>query len=448
MGILVGRRTYKKGHAGEVGEGRRKDYVLQLIRTPDENEGDSSLRVMEQGKGQFYLDVETEWVCEHACQLSRILPGGLSVLGLYVLCDTPAFSPKSFEGLLKMINSEIMSVGSTQPSILLHIDATRGVLSAKEQDDGLMFKPCQVQNSSILTEMVEFRCNYPLDISLDVCNDKQSVSQLIEDLIQFEVKNRIQPSCMQPKSDGLISSEQMIARYIKRDGLDHVPVSLMVPYTVRGPPALGISASTSSATGEKMSGTYVSKAHFSFQGAIECRGYVLKSEDIREAIDAIKEDVELSLRARLEILVEAAEMATEALLMGQNRNGPPSSSPKNKKETKHPLLSSLSCIGSYEPQFPQRAFLRWKQSACCYCDYIVEGDGVTEALGRIRELVGHGVVDGTTYHCSEKIRKGTKASPQTVRHSDLTSLRAFLSSCNIMVAGPIIIAIIAILYVL
>ena len=443
LGILVGRRTFKKGHAGEPGQGRTKDYILQLVRTPDENEGVSSLRVVSRGKEQFHLDVDVEWVCEHACQLARILPGGLSILGLYVLCDARAFSPKSFEGLLKLMNSQIIAAGSSHASIVIHIDSVRGVLSAKEQD-GSLFKPCEVQNSSLLTEMVEFRCTYPLELSLDMCNDKGIVSELIDDLITFEVKNRIQPMCILPKGDNLISSEQMVARYIKRDGLDHVPVSLMTPCTVQGPPALGVSSS-SGAHGEKMSGTYVKRAHFSFKGAMECRGYILKSEDIQDAVDALKQDVEISLRARLEILVEAAEMATEAL-QARQKNAPSSSSSGKEKKAKHPLLDSLSSIGSYEPQFPQRAFLRWKQSVCCYCDYIVEGDGVTEALGRIRELVGHGIVDGTTYHCSEKIANESNVRKTTQRKG--LALCALFSSCNIMVALPIIIAIIAMLYVL
>ena len=443
VGILVGRRTFKKANAGEAGTGRKKDYILQLVRTPDENEGVSSLRVVAQGKEQFLLDVDAEWVCEHACQLARILPGGLSVLGVYVLCDTRAFAPKSLQGLLKLINSEMLTAGPKNASILLHIDSSRGILSAKEQD-GSLFKPCELQNSSLLTEIVEFRCDYPLDVSLDMSNEKEVVSELIEDMIQFEVKNRIRPSCIQPKCNSLTTSEQMIARYIKRDGMDHIPISLMMPYTVVGAPALGVSsASTSDAQEEKMSGTYVKKAHFSFKGAIECRGYVMKNEDIDEALDAIKQDIELSLRARLEILVEAAEMATDALLARQK--SPVSSSSGTEKKTKHPLLDSLSMVGSYEPQFPQRAFLRWKQSACCYSDYIVEGDGVTEALARIRELVGHGIVDGTTYHCSEMIRNDVVDQMQR-KGAHLTGLHSILASCNIMVAVPIIIAILAVLY--
>lgn len=452
MGLLVGRRTFKKRSPSDGVDGgrvRAKDSILQLVRTPDEEEGTSSLRVIGQGKGQLSLDVDTEWVCEHACQVARILPGGLSVLGVYVLCDARAFNAKSLEGLLKRINSDMLTVRSDRVSLVLHVDATRAILSAKECD-GSVVKPCEIQNSSLLTEMVEFRCNYPLELCLDSCSDKEIVSELIEDLIQFEAKNRIQPARAEPNRDGLTSIEQMIARYIKRDGLDHISVSMLLPYSVRGPPALGVSpASTRGTQGEHVSGTYVPRARFAFRGVMESRAYVFKTEDFDDAILALKQDLELSLRARLDVLVEAAEMATEALSRGQQKNRVPSP-PGQVAETKHPLLNTISSIGSYEPQFPQRAFLKWKKGVCTYCDYIVEGDGVSEALDRIRELVGHGVVDGTTYHCSETIRHNSGGLQKVGTGKTcppLCGLRTMFS-CNIMLAGTVVVAILAMLYAL
>ena len=70
---------------------------------------------------------------------------------------------------------------------------------------------------------------------------------------------------------------------------------------------------------------------------------------------------------------------------------------------RHPLLARVGDIGGgYRPAFPRRAFLAWRAGGGSYCDYIVEGEGVTEALQRLAELVGADAVDPATFQCEEK----------------------------------------------
>ncbi|KAG8013851.1 Dihydropyrimidine dehydrogenase [NADP(+)] [Nibea albiflora] len=54
----------------------QRDFVIMATRTPQKEESTSAL--------------DKEWVTEHARQVSRMLPGGLSVLGVFIITDTDA----------------------------------------------------------------------------------------------------------------------------------------------------------------------------------------------------------------------------------------------------------------------------------------------------------------------------------------------------------------------
>ncbi|XP_044074401.1 protein odr-4 homolog [Siniperca chuatsi] len=58
----------------------QRDFVVMATRTPQREEP-----TLAAGKS-----LDKEWVTEHARQLSRMLPGGLSVLGVFIIADTDA----------------------------------------------------------------------------------------------------------------------------------------------------------------------------------------------------------------------------------------------------------------------------------------------------------------------------------------------------------------------
>lgn len=430
-----------------------KDFVLQLIPTPEEEEGVPTVHIKQlsgstndSGKAKkppsgrqkgpsCAVRVDNEWVTEHACQLARILPGGLSVLGIYLYCKSEEF--KSFQtsciSLLHDINREVNVVKSHgKANVVVHVDAVKAVMSAREMDGGNTLKPCELKNSSLLTDMIEIQCSYPLDVQLDITNDGQILNECIQDVISWEIDHRVKPSV--PLLMGKVpSNQQQIYDVMKHEGFSHVPFELLVPFETCGPMSLpdGIKAETR----DSMCGGYQSRGKINLSGLIECRAYVYKREQITAALEAIKEDVELSLRARLEILVEAAEMATEAMEEeNSSQNLRNKSNGETRKSRKHPMLETAGNIGSYTPHMPRRAFLKWRQGPCSYCDYVVEGDGVTEALHRMKEIVGPGKVDATTFQCKEEAPRGIRSTLSVGPKKRSHQGRAF-STCSIMLVG-------------
>ena len=83
IGLLVGKL--------EVGT---RDFVLALVPFPDwkddeEGAGGAAARA------DTALDVDEDWIVEHATQVSRMLPGGVDVVGTYAFASDAAFKTAS-----------------------------------------------------------------------------------------------------------------------------------------------------------------------------------------------------------------------------------------------------------------------------------------------------------------------------------------------------------------
>lgn len=94
MGLLIGKFSSALGRA----------FIFDLVPTPlnDSGEPASALTEPEKKKGpkpksksepadSSSLFIDKDWVAEHARQVSRMLVGGMKVVGLYVWVSDAAF---------------------------------------------------------------------------------------------------------------------------------------------------------------------------------------------------------------------------------------------------------------------------------------------------------------------------------------------------------------------
>mmetsp|Transcript_26657 Transcript_26657/g.85544 ORF Transcript_26657/g.85544 Transcript_26657/m.85544 type:complete len:142 (-) Transcript_26657:3-428(-) len=92
VGIVIGRPA--------VGA---RDFLLALVPTPlqglDGDEGGGKPKKGGKGHAHSGLSLDEGWAAEHACQVSRMLPGGLHVVGVYVCAPEGEF--KSGQGLVQ-----------------------------------------------------------------------------------------------------------------------------------------------------------------------------------------------------------------------------------------------------------------------------------------------------------------------------------------------------------
>ncbi|KAG2430621.1 hypothetical protein HXX76_010139 [Chlamydomonas incerta] len=153
--------------------------------------GKKPARAAATAAGSVAVTLEYEWIAEHARQVSRMLPGGLSVLGLYLFASEPAAaaaSPQLASVLAGMgafclpaalSSSSSSSTADAAPTelLLLHVDsgsrkqglraipAAPGTAGAGAPSG---FHPCELKYAPALGSLVCVRCWHGVDARLTV----------------------------------------------------------------------------------------------------------------------------------------------------------------------------------------------------------------------------------------------------------------------------------------
>ena len=408
------------------------------------------------------LTLDEEWIVEHAAQAARTLPGGLDILGIYILCDDKTFQAGHgvIINALKAINKEIMlsptstSAPSTSSTSLLalHIDSITAKVAAREVS-GTTLKTCEAKPSSLVANMVEMQCQFHVDLKVNLSGGKKRLHDAIREAVAWQSEHRVQPAI--PLINNKIPDlSQQIVDILKNEETS-LSIELLTPVSM--PPATLAAVGTGSGTdlppcASTGKGEYQRQAQFALEGALDCRAFVHKREPLTAAVEAIKRDVERTLLTRIDILVEAAQMASDeaqarfnaavardAKLGKQN----PASSSSSQQAPKHPFLLKLAEVDEFKPTLPRRAFLKWNTRGCSYCDYIVEGEGMSEAVQRVQELVGVDSVNASTFQCEEKLATGVLVGGVGAGNRRRGKGGKSGFECNVATVGAISVALIA-----
>lgn len=445
VGILVGRSA-----AG-------KDFLLQLVRCPDQ-EGDLPIQISasdgpaskksssgakgKAGPGGGKLSLDDDWIVEHAVQAARTLPGGLDILGIYVLCDDKSFQASHgiLLNTLKAVAEELATpTAQPVPLLALHLDAITARVSAREVA-GAALRPCEVKSSSLVSNMAEVQCQFAVNLRINLAGGRQRLHEAIRSSIAWQSQKRVEPAVALINGQVQDASQQVIDLL---GGGNTLSVELLTPIGLPAGTlaAVGAPTATESSTGK---GHYQRHAEFTLNGEIDCRAYVHKRENISAAIAAIKLDIERTLVSRCDVLVEAAEMATA--VAQEKHDAAAQKNAKAGKTTplppapKHPLVLKVSEVAAYRPALPRRAFFEWQQGGCSYCDYVVEGEGVSEAIQRIKEVMGPDSVGASSFRCGEKAAVGGEVGGASKK--GLKSSSSF--ECNAVTIGAVAAALISV----
>lgn len=441
VGVVIGRHTASKAS------------VLQLVQCPMQdsqppirvsvtdsgavkNSGGGSAKGRIGGPGAK-IDIDEDWVVEHAMQVARTLPGGLDVLGIYVLCEDRAFqkSHGTLSNVLKSVRGELTD--APDAVLVVHIDAVSAKIAAKEEAAGAL-RPCEVKGSNLLANMAAINCQYKLQLNVSLMGSNQRLHEAIQQAIQWEYDHRVIPA-LYLMNDKSVPLEKQVMELSGSDGRP-LSVRLFPPVSMLPATIAAVGPRTDSACSSS-GGEYECQATLSISNTIDCRAFVNKRENVEAAIEAVKADVQRSLLSRLDVLVEAAEMATTLAEQKASKIASQSSAVDGKKAVppRHPLLKEVNEVVGYRPVLPRRAFLEWQQGGCCYCDYIVEGEGITEVVERMNELMGEGAVNPASFQCAEK---GAAGQSMVTRGSTKSGV-AFACDYSLVAAGVVVLLAVA-----
>uniref|UniRef100_A0A8B9ENI6 Protein odr-4 homolog n=1 Tax=Anser cygnoides TaxID=8845 RepID=A0A8B9ENI6_ANSCY len=284
----------------------QRDYVIRAVRTPpkeEQKEGNTSPSKLE--------SIDEEWITAHASQVSRMLPGGLLVLGVFIIA-TPELSKDSQNALRKIIFSIEKSLTKrrlwkpaeeevSDRAALQVCSATKKIVcrTYDVQDPKSSAKPADWKYQSALSASwlsldctVNVNIHIPLlatspnhDLEKNTKNGLNRWSKQIEDsvfLINGQVKD----------DDAELLEGQKKLRGNTQYSTQISDVKVLTQLS-QG------SSHRSTATVQVCSGS------INLKGAVKCRAYVHNNKPkVKEAVQALKRDIINTLNDRCEILFE------------------------------------------------------------------------------------------------------------------------------------------------
>ena len=381
IGLLVGKL--------EVGT---RDFVLALVPFPDwkddeEGAGGAAARA------DTALDVDEDWIVEHATQVSRMLPGGVDVVGTYAFASDAAF--KTASAALTSATVEIaraanaVGVPATRSHhqradhrLVLHLSSTtrkrtlrRCVVPTSRSAPIEPTAPVEHATGRVASQMVRIDARHEIHLRLDGTDvaDGTDLRDIAARVVEAEA-TRV------AASEALLAGEfrkpdDVVAAVAEAANADTVDGARRVEAILLCPPRSTAIATSEDRGGDRLSGRATLRGdrlsgRARLRGAVSARAYAYGRESVARAVAHLKSDIIASLRARLDLLVDEAERDD-----GDTANGV---SPR-------PLAEGAP-RNAAEVRLPRRAWVRWREG-CAVCDYLVDGETAADVVERCEEVL-------------------------------------------------------------
>jgi hypothetical protein len=157
------------------------------------------------------LTVDSEWVAEHARQVSRMLVGGMEVVGIFVFATESAFKNSTaifWQAVRAVATASPIHVDGNEvvERLLLHISSSPKRLSCRScaVDSGFSsagLRPCDWKLGKVLSNLHTFVCSHPVEFRYA----SQQVGPFCGLLLSCS--DSVQSFCATEKSNRLISTE-------------------------------------------------------------------------------------------------------------------------------------------------------------------------------------------------------------------------------------------------
>lgn len=350
-----------------------RENVIHLARTPEEKGSEIGI------ESNYGLDkpeiaknlssVSEAWIADHARHVTRMLPGGMFVQGIFVTSDEDVFEdPNCFSKLRSTLNhiykglsiNEYMfgNCPYSNERLILHMSTSTKVLTCKSLEVGGLnknttLKPVEWKFSPKALSWQRLDCYYEFDeiYPVIVKNSGVSVKNQFQQILESAHKI-IESSVMfidGELKDGSESLDQLIkkkktktnTKLTQNEAPKSMHVSLFVPYENTLPETVEYLECEGS-------------IHFS--GVVSSSVFIYPKATVKEAIAAVKQDIVRSLASRFTMHCDA--LIDDNLL------------PEEKICFNEPPRRVLVPVGSLY-----------------LCDYLFPGEAPAEALLSVRELL-------------------------------------------------------------
>ncbi|KAG4200509.1 hypothetical protein ERO13_A05G217800v2 [Gossypium hirsutum] len=354
---------------GKLNSALDRGFVFDLVPTPQNDAGQPACSVLEPAKdnkkkgsksksqtsdSSSNLAIDKDWVAEHARQVSRMMVGGIKVVGIYVWASESAF--KNSTMVLCQTVKGVAEAASTleddlDERLLIHIcysprrwTCRNCTLSSNITSSSL--RPCDFKMGRVLTSLQTFKCLYNFDLRLPIYQEKTSKSETLVDVLYNGISNYVKElRGAKAVIDGnLVVNDEACTT----EGLHEV--ELLLPF---------------------MKDMYIEACSqkdvvgvVNFTGSLCSFSFLNSKEPISQAFADIKDDIIRSLRSRLDIICDEADEDPGPIDNGIKEAGNDLASEKPVSQL---VLHSLrkNCNLS----LPRRVFVPWL-AGTYICDYL------------------------------------------------------------------------------
>lgn len=375
---------------GKLGGSKaNRDYLFALIPTP-QNEGLEPAALVSENaepkpgrsdkkkssKGKSVADssslmIDVEWVGEHARQVSRMLVGGLHVIGIYVWASENAVRNSTL-----ILWQVVKAVAKAAPvyanveedeRILVHISYSPRRWSCRTCNldsnfTSMSFRPCDLKLTKLLSTLQTFRSTYNFDVRLALfqedirkANNMKKILMKAISLLADQLKS------VKALLDGTLITEETISV----PGGPH-EIELLLPFA----DVKSLEADSS----EEVVGLVA------FSGTVFAQAYNFPRDPLLQAVEDLKADIITSLKSRLEILSEDVEEAP-ASIVSEDTN-----SNENSSVLEQDPLFSCNWSEPCSFVFPRRVLVPWLDGIFI-CDYLQSKETFQDLFERCEELM-------------------------------------------------------------
>ncbi|XP_010553851.1 PREDICTED: protein odr-4 homolog [Tarenaya hassleriana] len=363
---------------GKLSSAVDRGFVFDLIPTPNNDAGEPACSVMEakderkkssrsksQSSDASSLSIDSDWVAEHARQVSRMLLGGMKVVGVYVWA-----SDSSFKNSTMMVCQAIKGVAdavqhldsASDEALLIHIcysprrwSCRSCLLGSSITSSNL--RPCDLKMGRVLSSLQRFRCNYSFNLRFPICSVGESAAQTFTDILRQQLANHAKDL----RSANALIDGNLVHNDAPCNTDGEHEVELLFPFMK--------DAHVEAFSGKDVAGVLL------VSGSICSYAYLYAKEPVSQAVDDIKADIIRSLRSRLDIICDEAEED----LISPNDN---SADKEDMPITKLVLCSSTK---PFRLPLPRRVFVPWL-SGTFICDYLQPSESLEVLKDRCIEL--------------------------------------------------------------
>lgn len=307
-----------------------------------------------------------------------MLPGGLSVLGLYLFAPDSGFSSATSTlcKALCSIAADLKSLSSggagqqqqaeqqqQQELLVLHVDSTTRKFTVKsclasngEHAATASLKPCELKFGPSLASLVCLRSRHTFDLTLPATSGSAQLQQLLQEAVSQE-SARVMAGIATVGGCVPASSTQPLAELLpaSSSGVTGGANSITDPVQV------DLLCSPSSGAGSTNSAAAAAYGSCRLHGTVEAIAYVHRRDAAVKALSELKQDITRSLTARLQLLEnETASAAYEAQQQQQQQAGADGGKGAGAGAAPaHPLLAEVGVAKRTSRGLLRRVLMPW-----------------------------------------------------------------------------------------